>query len=84
MAQVQMFLDTGYCSIVDHKSWLHPKVLKLKKMDVKGFNGKIKKQSKETHRLNLHLINELVPSYYLITHKRVLRDKLTKKKSLKR
>lgn len=57
MAQVQMFLDTGYCSIVDHKLWLYPKVLKLKKMDVKGFNGKIKEQSKEIHQLNLHLIN---------------------------
>lgn len=33
MAQVQMFSDIGYCSIVDHKSWLHPKALKLKKMD---------------------------------------------------
>lgn len=35
MAQVQMFSDIGYCSIADHKSWLYPKALKLKKMDVK-------------------------------------------------
>lgn len=35
MAQVQMFSDIGYCSIVDRKSWLRPKALKLKKMDVK-------------------------------------------------
>lgn len=35
MVQVQMFSDIGYCSIVDHKSCLHPKSLKLKKMDAK-------------------------------------------------
>lgn len=54
MAQVQMFLDIGYYFIVDHKSWLHPKVLKLKKMDVKVFNSKLK--NKETQQLNLHYL----------------------------